>query len=116
MRCCNKRKHQMKVTLDAKHLAGARLLLPLSALLSLAYGGYFLAGISVADANEKEPIFVAGEAIANRVRSASEFKPASVGDVVAKALAFKALLSTAQQQVLEQTYTPMLARRWSNLP
>lgn len=36
--------------------------------------------------------------------------------MVAKALAFKALLTAAQQQTLEQTYTTTLARRWSNLP
>lgn len=41
---------------------------------------------------------------------------ASVSDVVAKALAFKALLTTEQQAVLEKTYTTTLARRWSNLP
>ncbi|HEY3739908.1 MAG TPA: DUF3500 domain-containing protein [Bryobacteraceae bacterium] len=41
---------------------------------------------------------------------------ATVGDIVSKALAFEATLTTAQQAVLEQTYTAALARRWSNLP
>jgi hypothetical protein len=40
----------------------------------------------------------------------------SVSTVVTKALAFKALLTTAQQATLEQTYTTTLARKWSNLP
>lgn len=98
------------------HLSGVRLLLPLTALMSLAYAGYFLAGLRSADATPGHPITIAGEAVNNRVRSASPFKPATVSDLVTKALAFKALLTTAQQQVLEQTYTTTLARRWSNLP
>lgn len=40
----------------------------------------------------------------------------SVATVVAKALYFKSLLTTAQQSTLEQTYTTTLARKWSNLP
>lgn len=40
----------------------------------------------------------------------------TVIDVVTKALAFKALLSTSQQGTLEQAYTTTLARKWSNLP
>lgn len=40
----------------------------------------------------------------------------SVTNVVTKALAFKAMLTTAQQATLEQTYTTSLARKWSNLP
>src|ERR1044072_9505325 len=43
-------------------------------------------------------------------------KTTDVATVVQKALAFKALLTTAQQSTLEQAYTPTLARRWSNLP
>jgi hypothetical protein len=37
-------------------------------------------------------------------------------DVVAKALAFKASLSSSQQTTLQKTYSPALARNWSNLP
>lgn len=44
------------------------------------------------------------------------FSPATVSDVVTKALAFKALLTTSQQSTLQQTYTITLARKWSNLP
>lgn len=40
----------------------------------------------------------------------------SVNDVVTKALAFKASLTSSQQATLEQTYTNTLARKWSNLP
>lgn len=40
----------------------------------------------------------------------------SASDVVTKALAFKAMLTTTQQSTLEQTYTTTLARKWSNLP
>ena len=40
----------------------------------------------------------------------------SPSDVVTKAVAFKAMLTTAQQQTLELAYTPDLARKWSNLP
>lgn len=40
----------------------------------------------------------------------------STSDVVTKALAFKAMLTTAQQATLEQTYTTTLVAKWSNLP
>ncbi|MBL8205991.1 MAG: DUF3500 domain-containing protein [Blastocatellia bacterium] len=43
-------------------------------------------------------------------------KSEAVADVVSKALAFKALLSSTQQATLEQAYTTTLAGRWSNLP
>lgn len=41
---------------------------------------------------------------------------ASVSNIVADALAFKALLTSSQQTTLQQTYTTTLARKWSNLP
>lgn len=44
------------------------------------------------------------------------FSTSTVSDVVTKALAFKASLTTTQQTTLEKTYTAALARRWSNLP
>ncbi len=97
-------------------LSGAALLVPVSAMISLVFAGYSLVGLR-ADSTGSDPVFVANQALTNRVRAASDFTPrAAVSEVVAKALAFKALLSTAQQQVLEQTYTTTLARRWSNLP
>lgn len=93
-----------------------RLFLPFSALISVAYVGYFLVGLR-ADLADSDAAAVTSRALSNRVKTATDYTPrAAVSDVVAKALAFKALLSTAQQQVLEQTYTTTLARRWSNLP
>jgi type IV secretory pathway TrbF-like protein len=43
-------------------------------------------------------------------------KSALVSDVVSKALAFEALLSSSQQASLQLTYSTSLARKWSNLP
>lgn len=42
--------------------------------------------------------------------------PYDAADVVTKALAFKALLTTTQQNTLQQTFTNTLAENWSNLP
>ena len=42
--------------------------------------------------------------------------PTTVADVVAKAQAFKALLTTTQINTLQKTYTSTLAHNWSNLP
>lgn len=42
--------------------------------------------------------------------------PLSVNDIVTDALAFKAMLTSAQQTTLQLTYTASLARKWSNLP
>jgi uncharacterized protein (TIGR03437 family) len=97
--------------------SGVKLLMPASAVMSLVFAGHFLAGLRGADQTPRTPMSVASQAVTKGVRSASSFEPrATVSDVVTKALAFKALLSTAQQQVLEQTYSASLARRWSNLP
>lgn len=96
---------------------GSRHLLPIAALMSLAVTGYLLVGLRAADVRNSNPIFIANEALTNRVKGASSFSPrATVSDVVTKALAFKAMLTATQQQALEQTYTTALARRWSNLP
>jgi len=93
-----------------------RVLLPLSALLSLAFAGHFLAGLKASDITG-QPIFVANHALSKRVLAATSFTPrTTAADLVTKALAFKAMLTSDQQQVLEQTYTASLARRWSNLP
>src|SRR5262249_1292484 len=74
-------------------------------------------GLRAADSAATNPIVAVSDALTNRVKAPSSFTPlATVNDVVTKALAFKAMLTTAQQQVLEQTYTTVLARRWSNLP
>ena len=84
-----------------------RLLIPASAAMLVAVA---------ADLVPTHPLTVASQAVSSQLRSASSTSPATVSDVVAKALAFKALLTTTQQQALEQTYTTTLARRWSNLP
>lgn len=97
-------------------LSGVKLLIPFCGLMSLGYAGYFLAGLRAADAPPSHPVMAATQAVTNRIRTATPFKPATVTDLVTKALAFKAMLTTTQQQVLEQSYTTALARRWSNLP
>lgn len=103
--------------LHGRRITSIHLLLPLSGLLSLAYAGHFLTGLHASDNSSVESINSAGQAVSRRLTAASEYEPrAAVSDVVSKALAFKALLTTAQQQTLEQTYTTTLARRWSNLP
>lgn len=88
----------------------------LSALASLAAAGYLLATRPVNATPQADSIGVLNKALRDKLFDAGPAPQASVADVVAKALAFKALLSTDQQQALEQPYTPTLARRWSNLP
>jgi uncharacterized protein (TIGR03437 family) len=93
------------------------LVLSISAVVSLVFAGQFLFSLRAADVRGSNPIFIANEALTRRVKSASAFTPrATVSDVVTKALAFKAMLTTAQRQTLELAYTPALARKWSNLP
>ncbi|MBS1831120.1 MAG: DUF3500 domain-containing protein [Acidobacteria bacterium] len=86
----------------------AQALLAVSAIGSLLFAGYELAPRLLAAAQTDDHTTAAAVTDSER--------PAAVADVVAKALAFKALLTTAQQATLEQTYTTTLARRWSNLP
>lgn len=99
-----------------RDLAGFYGLLPASALLSLVFAGHFLIQLGASDEPTGNAVAVTGQALSERLKSAATVTPASVSDVVSKALAFKALLTTAQQATLEQTYTTTLARRWSNLP
>ncbi len=56
------------------------------------------------------------EPVATNSSSATPEATSTVSNVVTKALAFKALLTTTQQATLEHTYTSALARKWSNLP
>ncbi len=98
-------------------LSGGTLLIVGSAALSLAYAEHFLSGLRAADTTPTQSIAAAGGTVANQLTRPSAFTPqATVSDVVTKALAFKAMLTTAQQQTLELTYTTSLARKWSNLP
>ena len=86
-------------------------------LMSLAFAGHFVAALLTGDVARSNPIFAANQALTDRIKTAGTFSPrATVNDVVTKALAFKGMLTSAQQQVLEQAYTASLARRWSNLP
>ena len=99
-------------------LAGEKLLLTFSALLSLAFVAYFLVMFPAAHASSKSAALLppnVAPAITVRHDQAA-LEPSGVSDVVVKALAFKALLTTTQQSTLEQTYTTTLGRRWSNLP
>lgn len=96
--------------------AGEKLLLSFFCLLSLAGAAYFLATFKPAEASANNYAAPPSAAVAKSAQADEAAAPASVADVVSKALAFKALLTTAQQATLEQTYTTTLARRWSNLP
>ena len=84
-------------------------------LLSLAFVAYFLVTLPAAHASSAlSPEAPAHSAAVRDDQSANA--AAGVSEVVTKALAFKALLTTTQQATLEQTYTTTLARKWSNLP
>lgn len=96
--------------------AGEKLLLLFSALLSLAFVTYFLVTIATTHASATNDISLPVSNKAGVTTEQLSPAPESVSDVVTKALAFKALLTSTQQATLEQTYTTPLARRWSNLP
>ena len=93
------------------HATRTKVLLGASALLSLAFGARSLFTAATAQAESEDRVSLAMTQALSAPRTA-----ATAADVVAKALAFKALLTPAQQAQLEQAYTPTLARRWSNLP
>lgn len=90
--------------------------LALSALASLGVAGYFAAGIRATAGPSLDSVQTVNKAVRDQLLGASVAPRATVADVVAKALAFKALLTAEQQAVLERPYTAQLARRWSNLP
>lgn len=109
-------KSQQILTALRTRFAGVKIMLPVAAITSLVVAGQFLTGLHGADVFSN-PTVGANEALSSRLKTASSFEPrAAVSDVVAKALAFKALLTPAQQATLEQAYTTTLAGRWSNLP
>jgi uncharacterized protein (TIGR03437 family) len=95
---------------------GMNRLLALSAMASLALASYLLATRPAGAALALDSVSAAQKAVRDQLLNAGPAPRSTVADVVAKALAFKALLSATQQQALEQAYTPQLARRWSNLP
>ncbi|HEX3875429.1 MAG TPA: DUF3500 domain-containing protein [Bryobacteraceae bacterium] len=105
-----------KRSLQALQHSGGRFLVPMLALLSLGVATNFLIGLRAAD-TRTDPAITAGNALNRRLLAASSRDvQANVNDVVTSALAFEALLTTAQQGVLQQAYTPTLAEKWSNLP
>ncbi len=93
----------------SKRLSGEKILLGLLASLSLAFGLFYSFDWSNAFAKSGEVIEVSNVSETPETNN-------SVSDVVTKALAFKASLTTTQQSTLQQNYTTTLARRWSNLP
>ncbi len=93
------------------------LLLTGSAVFSLAYAGHFLVSLHATDIPGYNSVVATNQVLARRLTSASTFTPkATVDDVVTKALAFEAMLTSAQQSTLQLNYTAALARKWSNLP
>ena len=98
-------------------VSAARVVLASTALMSLAFAVQFL--IDTASTRGQSEARVAASAarvLPQGLVAATAHAPASVADVVAKALAFKAMLTSTQQATLELAYTATLARRWSNLP
>ncbi len=87
------------------------------ALLSLAFAGQFIFRLGAQDSRNDAGVML-NEALRRRFSTSANAldSAATVSDVVTKALAFEALLTTSQQAVLQQTYTATLARKWSNLP
>jgi uncharacterized protein (TIGR03437 family) len=106
----------MKNSFDAAKAPGIHRLLAISALASLGFSVYFLATRPAGAALALDSVSTAQKAVRDQLLNAGPAPRSTVADVVAKALAFKAMLTAAQQQALEQAYTPQLARRWSNLP
>ena len=93
-------------------LFGNKNLLIVFASLSLAFA-LFYTFTNLSDVTRASSMASGENAVSMNDSTAS---PDSVSDVVTKALAFKASLTAAQITTLEKTYTPTLARRWSNLP
>ena len=88
------------------------------ALLSLALVAHFLVTLPITHASSSMTAPAATKPIGKAIAIDDQAVNAAAGvaEVVTKALAFKALLTEAQQATLERTYTTTLARRWSNLP
>ena len=103
-----------KINSPTNQVTREKLLFFFSALLSLSFVLYFLVTLATTHvfATSNTLPAVSQQSSNENAQSA----PESVSDVVTKALAFKALLTTTQQATLEQTYTSTLARKWSNLP
>ena len=101
---------------NAKRLFGEKTLLIAFAGLSLAFALFYTFSQNTSYAGSS--VMAVAEAVADEAKATSDApeSPVAASDVVTKALAFKATLTTAQQATLQQTYTASLARKWSNLP
>lgn len=100
-----------------KPVAREKILLVIFSLLSLGFIAYYTINLVTVHASSANSFRATSEVTESLVtKSDSSASPEAVSDVVTKALAFKALLTTTQQATLEKTYTTTLARRWSNLP
>ncbi len=99
-------------------LSGEKILLGFFAALSLTFALFYTFDRNITFASKDEAQApVEKKETAETVPSADAPEAAAAAaDVVNKALAFKATLTTAQQATLQQTYTTSLARKWSNLP
>ena len=103
-------------TSGGKQTGDSRNLLIVFTILSLAFVTFYtfgqeLTAVGAADADVTSAMPAGFSAVPGVPGATSD-----VANVVSKALAFKASLTTAQQATLQQTYTTTLARKWSNLP
>lgn len=96
--------------------AGEKLLLGFSALLSLLVVASFLVTVTTKHVAAISSLLPTPSPKAGTATLQATASPEAVSDVVTKALAFKALLTSTQQATLEQTFTTTLEGRWSNLP
>ena len=94
------------------------MLLTGSALCSLVYAGGYVASLRAGDIPGYQALVTATAALSKSFTSASQVTAnvATVSEVVAKAQAFEATLSSSQLATLQMDYTASLARKWSNLP
>jgi hypothetical protein len=96
---------------------GILILLALISLTFAVYTAYITGAVSFTKVTDTALPLSAPQTppTANEVPP-GDLRTDSVATVVAKALYFRSLLTAAQVSVLEQAYTPTLARKWSNLP
>ncbi len=104
-------------------LTGEKMLLGVFAIMSLTFGLFYTLNrnITFAQSGDVQSVTqmpLAEKAVSTKALPSADAPEAAAAaaDVVNKALAFKATLTTAQQATLQQTYTTSLARKWSNLP
>ena len=108
----------LKENKTKSRFSGEKILLGVFASLSLAFALYYAFGQHSVNAGAVDLSAITPEKIGevSAINPTETNATASVSDVVTKALAFKASLTTTQQATLEKIYTPALGRKWSNLP